>query len=241
MEAFYFADNKRLFGSFSPAQGVSARHAVLICAPIAHEYYKAHFVLRRLAQQLSEAGCDVLRFDFSGYGDSWGDPPTAATLQSDVVEAMRELTEMTACEHHSIVAVRYACSTLGLIDTPLRQLVLWDPVTDGDSYASELRQAHDGILAKHSRVQAFEEIIDSDELMGMQGADRLLSSIQQHSAQMPQATTVSCVVSSNYEHPSELDQAKMIDVESTSPWSDVDLRLMYSQDVVRAIETELCQ
>ena len=246
MEAFYFADDKRLYGAFSPAEGASRRHAVLVCNPLAHEAYKAHFVLRRLVEQLTDAGFDVLRFDYSGSGDSWGDLADVPQLKLDINDALVELRELASADTISVVAPRFAAALVVGQDlanlTPGDHLVLWDPILDGDRYADDLRQAHLSLVAKHTRASRdARDSAMSGELLGMANSDRFLDSLRSESGALSESVPVSCVLSANQSLPSALSNADVINVESTCPWIDPDLRLMYNADVVRALETVLCR
>src|SRR5690349_2644367 len=71
---YFEADSRRLFGMFHPRPATAApRRGVLLCNAFGREAIRAHRVFRVLAERLSRAGCDVLRFDYYATGDSAGD------------------------------------------------------------------------------------------------------------------------------------------------------------------------
>ena len=45
----------------------------VICPPLFSDYMLTHLVLRELAMALAERGQHVLRFDYRGTGDSFGE------------------------------------------------------------------------------------------------------------------------------------------------------------------------
>ena len=78
MTPFFFGqDERRLFGILSERRaGTAPRHGVVLCNAFGREAIRAHRLYRVLADRLSRAGCDVLRFDYYGTGDSGGDDAT---------------------------------------------------------------------------------------------------------------------------------------------------------------------
>lgn len=104
---------------------------------------RTHRALRQLALHLTKAGFDVLRFDFSGIGDSAGDNELASLLawQADTALAIDELKDTANVKRVSVVGIRIGASVAYLatrerddIDT----VVLWDPVVHGKEYVDEL-------------------------------------------------------------------------------------------------------
>lgn len=143
MSGFFFGQPQRqLFGYFHDG-GYGADRAALLCPPWGIEYENSHRALRLLAQRLSEAGYHVLRFDYSGTGDSWGET-TDADLdrwQEDVATAIRELQTRSGCMDVTLIGLRlgaYVAATAAGRRAPVASLVLWDPVSDGGVWAEEL-------------------------------------------------------------------------------------------------------
>jgi hypothetical protein len=143
-ELFYFGPDRSLFGVLhgTPA----AELAVLICAPLGHEYLRSHFVLQRLARRLAEAGVPTLRFDYFGCGDSLGESrhATRSRWQSDIVAAARELAQRTGARRLIGLGVRLGATLLSTVcqNCQFEKLVLWDPVEDGSRHVSALVEAH---------------------------------------------------------------------------------------------------
>ena len=87
-DPFYFGPPARpLFGCYHPPKGVNARDSVVVlCYPVWREYMRAHRSCRQTANRLSQMGYPVLRFDYSGSGDSAGD-----SEQGDVEQWLVEI------------------------------------------------------------------------------------------------------------------------------------------------------
>ena len=69
----YFGASQQLLGAFHVAQRLQPRStAVLLCNPFGEEASRSHRTFRVLATQLERTGFSVLRFDYSGTGDSLG-------------------------------------------------------------------------------------------------------------------------------------------------------------------------
>ena len=144
MNPFFFGRSQQpLFGIYHPAKGDVRGHGVVLCTPIGQEYMRTHRALRQLALQLTKAGFDVLRFDFSGIGDSAGDNElgSLSAWQADTTLAIDELKDSANVKRVSVVGIRIGASVAYLasrerddIDT----VVLWDPVVSGAEYVDEL-------------------------------------------------------------------------------------------------------
>jgi acyl carrier protein/pimeloyl-ACP methyl ester carboxylesterase len=144
-ELLHFGRDHGLFGVLH-GPGGSPDVATLICAPIGHEYIRAHFVLQRLARRLAADGVPVLRFDYYGCGDSLGESneATCARWQSDIADAFAELQLRTRARRIAAVGVRLGATLLSRAASrlDLSHVVFWDPVQSGAQHLAELRDAH---------------------------------------------------------------------------------------------------
>ncbi|HXN33469.1 MAG TPA: alpha/beta hydrolase [Polyangiaceae bacterium] len=119
----------------------------MLCYPGVQEYNMAHWAFRRLAGMLSREGFHVLRFDWSGTGDSWGETNdgTIETWLDDVALAAQELRDASAASSISIVGMRLGAALAALACTQgvaAERLVLWEPVVSGSRYIAELEALH---------------------------------------------------------------------------------------------------
>ena len=150
VELFHFGQGQSLYGVLHGSNGAHANSAVLICAPLGHEYLRAHFILQRLARSLAGLGVPVLRFDYYGCHDSLGDGRQAscARWQRDIVDARHELVRRTGAEHVTAIGVRLGATLLATVAQPLQlsRLILWDPVENGAHYLGQLRAAQRRLL-----------------------------------------------------------------------------------------------
>jgi pimeloyl-ACP methyl ester carboxylesterase len=173
MTPFYFGSSKRpLFGVYHPPQARPVRETgVVLCAPVGHEYVRAHRLVRSLAGTLAKSGFHVLRFDYSGCGDSSGDAAdaTLASWIEDVGTALDELKDTSGVSKVSLVGIRLG-ATLALLASRRRKdvegCVLWDPVVDGATYLSSVEALHHAFLAAEYPPPTGEE--EGDEgLLGL--------------------------------------------------------------------------
>ncbi len=147
MNPFYFGNpEKPLFGVYHPPkiqQNLNGNKGVLLCYPQAREYEMTHWAMRRLADMLSKAGVHVLRFDYSGTGDSAGNYSSGSLTQwkADIRIAMNELKDTAWVKKVSLVGLRLGATLAALVaeETEVENLVLWDPVVNGKDYMKELR------------------------------------------------------------------------------------------------------
>jgi pimeloyl-ACP methyl ester carboxylesterase len=104
----------------------------------------AHWAFRRLSAMLAREGFHVLRFDWTGTGDSWGqvENGTIDAWLEDVAMARQELQDNSGAKHVSVVGMRLGATLAQLACTrnvTAAQLVLWEPVVKGRAYLAELQ------------------------------------------------------------------------------------------------------
>jgi len=149
VEPFLFGKG-RLYGCLHHAQKAPVKNITVVqCYPAGHEYIRSHRALYQLAVRLARAGFNVLRFDYSGCGDSGGDYEEGSMLQwtNDVSSAVQEARERTGASGICLVgmrlgatlAVRAACERDDVVS-----MVLWEPICDGRKYLDELARLEVG-------------------------------------------------------------------------------------------------
>lgn len=133
-----------LFGVYhAPLSAADRDLGIVICAPLGREYTKTHRALRQLALRLARLGFHVLRFDYRGCGDSFGEPVDGdlARFTEDVGLAADELEDRAGLTKVGLVGLRLG-ATLALLSARARRdveaLVLWEPVIDGRRHLGEL-------------------------------------------------------------------------------------------------------
>ncbi len=146
MRPFHFGDSARpLFGLYHEPGGERPRDsAVLLCGPGPQEYMSSHWAVRKLAAALARGGFHVMRFDYSGTGDSAGETGTAtlADWRSDIALAVEELRDLAGVRRIAVVGYRLGAALAAQAEIKVRDLVLWEPVIFGAGYLAELRDAH---------------------------------------------------------------------------------------------------
>ena len=191
IESFFFGKGSELYGLFHPAAGNSKSAAVLVCPPIGGEYKRCCFLLKILADSVSSLGTPIMRFDYYGTGDSYGNC-IEATMErwiSDVEQAHDELIRRTGCRNITVLAVRFgallACNALGRLNNV--NWVLWDPILKGNNYYSRMREMH---RTKVLRSKVFKNIAKprliegGEELMGSTYSDMAINQMRQLSIEI---------------------------------------------------------
>lgn len=145
IEPVFFAGTAgSLYGCHHLPGPASSGRAVLICAPIGHEYARCHRALRQLAAQLARRGFHALRFDYHGSGDSEGesDMLSLAQCRRDIGSAITELKRRSAAPQVALVGMRLG-ATLAFQAAADRNdvsdVVLWHPVNDGAAMLAQWR------------------------------------------------------------------------------------------------------
>jgi amino acid adenylation domain-containing protein len=155
-------DKSQLFGVHYPPCGTSLRHAVLICPPEGYEYVRAHRNLQQLALILSRTGADVLRFDFTGHGNSGGKVAETGPdhWRGDILDSLRMLRELSQPSRVTVVGLRLGATLAATTRLPdVDHLILIDPVRSGEDYLRMLGE------------------LDRRELSGLDRYDRVRQSV----------------------------------------------------------------
>lgn len=144
---FFNAEPKRLFGVYYQPNANACEPAVLICPPFGNEYVRSYNAIRILCERLSQSGFPVLKFDFCGLGDSYGDGTEAnvGEWRANIRAAASELSRQSGQTQITVVGLRLGAALatgITLDGVRLKNLVLWDPVVDGADYLAELERAH---------------------------------------------------------------------------------------------------
>jgi pimeloyl-ACP methyl ester carboxylesterase len=141
----YFGDSScPLFGVHELSRAQTRREeAVLLCYPGAQEYNMAHWAFRRLSGLLAREGFHVMRFDWSGTGDSWGSTSdgTVSRWLDDISVAERELRDASGATSIALIGLRLGAALgalAGARGLNVDHLVLWEPVVEGWTYIEEL-------------------------------------------------------------------------------------------------------
>ena len=133
-----------LFGTVHVPAGGRARGGVVLCPALGKEQVDSYRGMTLLAQKLCADGLLVLRFDYAGTGDSWGDqdrPGAVDRWQRSIVDAVDYVRGCGVADVGLVglrVGALLACSVADECG-PLTTVTLWDPVVRGRSYLHEQR------------------------------------------------------------------------------------------------------
>lgn len=146
---FFGSPDRQLFGIYHAPDGATIRDAgVVLCYPGPHEYSQVHWAFQKLAGLLAAAGFHVLRFDYFGTGDSYGDATEGSLAQwtEDVGTAVSELRDLAGIRRISLVGTRIGAAVAlraSASGVKVRDVVLWDPVVSGTEYVATLDASED--------------------------------------------------------------------------------------------------
>lgn len=145
---FFFdgGGGRRLLGFFHPPIGVPRDFGLVYCHPFAEEKNQSHVVAARTARRLAESGTPVLRFDFSGCGDSEGELEDASADDwlGEIGRAADLLRAKTGLSRTGFWGLRSGANLAALhasTRNDVAMAMLWQPVPDLKSYIHQfLRQ-----------------------------------------------------------------------------------------------------
>ena len=146
-QACWFGDPAAaLLGWFHPAQRRSAGGTracgVVLCPPFGHEYLVAYRAYKHLAEQLAQAGFDVLFFDYHNSGDSADlSGERSAQWQADIGSAAQHLRTLAGVEQIALFGLRLGALLAASVANEIgaAALLLQAPVVSGRAYCRELQ------------------------------------------------------------------------------------------------------
>ena len=146
---FIIGPHSRLFSVYSePEGGLVRSSAVLLLYPGDQEYKMVHWAYRSLATHLAKAGWPVLRFDYTGTGDSAGETGTGNLdlWLKDAEVAADYLRLRSGCLHIQVVGVRLGVFVAARLSRSRKLLntVLWDAPVSGAGYLADLANLESG-------------------------------------------------------------------------------------------------
>jgi len=133
------------FGWLHTDEAAPARDCVaVLCAPVGHEYTRAHRTIRHLADRLAHRGIAALRFDYHGIGDSPGsdlDPDRVGRWLADIRAAVAKARELSGRPRVCLIGVRLGgtLAAMATWEAPADLLVMWNPVLKGKTFVRELQ------------------------------------------------------------------------------------------------------
>jgi len=187
-EMFFFdgGRGKRLLGFLHAPEG--ARAGLVYCHPFAEERNQSQGVAVRSARRLADGGCAVLRFDFSGCGDSDGSLAEADAGEwiAEIGTALSELRARTGLAKVGVwglrmganLAARYAD---GRSDLSLG--VFWQPMPD-------LKIALTQFLRQKLGTQMASNAVHASNAAGPAGAPAAAVSVKSLVQQLAEGETV---------------------------------------------------
>ena len=161
LKTFFFANNELYARLHEPSQAQSPRGAVLLCNSIFTEANNIAWAYNRLGSLLASEGYYVLRFDYYGSGNSWGEDEDGnpERWQHDIATAAQKLIEVSGFRNVSVVGFRYGAtlaanlSTSSLSGISVDKFVLWEPVTNSREYISLFENNYLNLIANPVGLQ----------------------------------------------------------------------------------------
>ncbi|MDX1694691.1 MAG: alpha/beta fold hydrolase [Ketobacteraceae bacterium] len=135
-DAFFFAEDT-LFGCYHPPSDGASERLLVICPPLFDEYRRCYRGLADLANACANQGCHVLRFDYQGTGESFGDLGDIDNLRwiENIHQAIEEGLALSGAGQVVLAGVRFGGTLAAYCHHPLvERLILWDPQASGAEF-----------------------------------------------------------------------------------------------------------
>lgn len=188
MEAFYIeTNNHKIFSIYHPPENLQGRGniGIVLCYPMGQEYIRSHRTFFQLANLLSNQGYHVIRFDYYGTGDSYGQCHEASIKQwqYDISSVVDELKYGCGIERICLIGLRLGGNmaiNVASIRDDIDGIVLWEPVFSGKKYYEELEMMHrDKMLRSFNNRNHKEASSGGCEILGFAFSHNLKNELQQ--------------------------------------------------------------
>ncbi len=144
---FYFGPaSRRLFGWYHAPRAGAERHVgVVLCRPLHHEAVFTYAFYRHLAEELAHAGYAVLRFDYDGTGNSFGDdmePGRVQAWRESIHFAIETLQGASQTSETVLFGMRLGATLAASVASErddVSGLVFWGACPTGRNYLREMR------------------------------------------------------------------------------------------------------
>lgn len=173
MEPLHFGPAERpLFGIYHPPESGVSRDAWLICNPLGQEAIRSYRLAREIAIHASAGGSHVLRFDYTGCGDSGGSEDDYSIVQwvADIRTAATELMEISGIDRIHVFGIRLGASLAMLAADSAQfsgRVIGIDPILSGKAYIEQMRLTHANMLHDPDRFAIRRDIREApNDLLG---------------------------------------------------------------------------
>jgi len=228
MEPAFFGAAEDLFGIYHPSNRSPSQFGVLIPCGLPGEE-RLTWLYKSLAQQLSNRGFDVLRFDLPGCGNSHGNIEDVSLdiWQESIRTIHLELTDIAAVREVAVVAFRFAAALgVAALHEKARHVSI-DPFFGGQDYLNDLEKKRH--LTMISAVDP--DAIGSFEYLGHLFSEELLSSLAEFKVEISPECDVT-VVCSEGSAANEACEQKFAD---SLRWDEVDVPIIHAHAAVASL------
>lgn len=153
IEPFFFR-NQRVFGCYHPPGNNNLSRLLVICPPLFDEYRRLYKALSELANACANHGVHVLRFDYFGTGESYGELVDASIdeWKKDIDAAIEEGMAVSGADEIVLCGVRFGATLAAQSKHPrIKKYIFWDPVLNGELYIHWLDTVNQVLKKQHER------------------------------------------------------------------------------------------
>lgn len=183
---YFNKDTDPLFGIYhKPQTDYLKKTGIICCYPFGQEYIRSHKSFKQLAERLSRAGYHVLRFDYFGTGDSYGDEEeiTISQWKNDIRAAIQHIKKSGDIQNIALIGLRLGGTLAFLVGRENPEIIgiaLWDPVISGSQYYQELKERHEYWLEDMLNFFDRKELnLQENEILGFHLNSKLIQELRE--------------------------------------------------------------
>lgn len=153
IEPFFFS-NGQIFGCYHPPGNLKLSRLLVICPPFFDEYRRLYKALADLANGCASHGVHVLRFDYFGTGESFGELEDVSIEEwkMNIDAAIDEGIAVSGADEVVLCGVRFGATLASQSKHPqIKRYIFWDPILNGESYLDWLSEVNNGLRKDHKQ------------------------------------------------------------------------------------------
>ncbi|MDX1453746.1 MAG: alpha/beta hydrolase [Oleiphilaceae bacterium] len=141
-EALFFGP-ENLFGLYYPSLNATSGRLAVICPPLFDEYQRTYKALGDLAEALAHQGMHVMRFDYRGTGESFGELESVSAYQAwcaDIEAAIDEGVALSGARDIHLIGVRLGATLAATVNrSDIVSRIFWDVLPSGECFLKYLK------------------------------------------------------------------------------------------------------
>lgn len=246
IEPFFFGP-RNAFGLYHPSATGAAQRLVVICPSLFDEHRRCYKVLADFGVGCAAEGLDVLRIDYPGTAEAYGDitEQTVNNWIEDINLSIEEGIALSGATEVYLVGVRVGATLAAQsLHSNIKKYVFWDPIINGGEFVrvienanAESDKSHKKLILlsnKRKKYESYRCFNTSDELLADLKSLSLSGLVREHPEKL-------AIVSTSKARPKQFKDLDFTYSGYTYSWPIKHQGLLTPKPAIRALLEKVTQ